>query len=180
MAALVSGKQKSMQVALAHLFFNITGILIFYPIPYLRSIPMEAARSLGRATRIWRGFPIIYIAFMFFGIPLLLLGLSSMYEQGSKGLTVLASVVTIGLGLTLVYIVYWFKYLNGQESCVDCFQRREKRRAVMEDLPEDMEFLMTKVMALIDHTALPEDDDEDDEEEGDHTVQNMIVDTTAS
>merc|ERR1711920_932907 len=39
LASLVSGKVVSLQVALAHLLFNITGIIIFYPIPFMRSIP---------------------------------------------------------------------------------------------------------------------------------------------
>merc|ERR1719229_661406 len=42
MAALVSNKIDALQVALAHLFFNITGIIIFYPIPFMRKIPLHA------------------------------------------------------------------------------------------------------------------------------------------
>jgi Na+/phosphate symporter len=33
LAAMVSANTNSLQVALAHLFFNLTGILIWYPIP---------------------------------------------------------------------------------------------------------------------------------------------------
>jgi sodium-dependent phosphate cotransporter len=33
LAAMVSANVNSLQVALAHLFFNITGILIWYPVP---------------------------------------------------------------------------------------------------------------------------------------------------
>ena len=62
LAALVSDKIDSLQVALAHLCFNISGILIWYPIPFMRGIPLGAARSLGRATRIWRGFPVVYVS----------------------------------------------------------------------------------------------------------------------
>jgi Na+/Pi-cotransporter len=55
MAALVQFNQKSLQVALAHLFFNITGIVIWYPIPLTRAIPLKMARHCGAATRFWRG-----------------------------------------------------------------------------------------------------------------------------
>ena len=168
MAALVSGKQKSMQVALAHLFFNVSGILIFFPLPSLRKLPLVSAAKLGKAARIWRGFPIVYIAVMFFGMSILLLGLSSMFEQNSIGLMVLASLLTVLLVLALLYTIFWFRLNNGQQYCIACFERREKRRSVMEDLPEDMEFLMTKVMALIDHTGLP--DESDDSEEGELNI----------
>jgi len=39
----------SLQVALVHVFFNVTGILIFYPIPYMRNIPLSAARRTHHA-----------------------------------------------------------------------------------------------------------------------------------
>merc|ERR1712087_843176 len=73
LAALLSTTE-AMQVALAHLFFNISGILVWYPIPFMRNIPLNAARSLGQATRIWKGIPIVYILLVFLILPLLLLG----------------------------------------------------------------------------------------------------------
>merc|ERR1711990_1127286 len=72
LAALVSDKVDSLRVALAHLFFNITGIVIFYPIPLMRNIPLKGARLLGKATRMWKGFPLLYIAVTFVIIPLIL------------------------------------------------------------------------------------------------------------
>ena len=155
-----------MQVALAHLFFNVTGICIFYPIPRLR-LPVFAARNLGQLAGMWRGFPVLYIGVMFFVFPILLLGLSSLYDQGTVGFTVLASVLTIVMLSVVLYTAYWFRFNDGRAQCMAWFERREKRRSVMADLPDDMEFLMTKVMALIEHTDLPDDDDEqgDDEEE---------------
>merc|ERR1719223_2723696 len=55
------GNANGMQVALAHLMFNITSILIWYPVPFMRNVPLNAARALGRGTRIWRLFPLVYI-----------------------------------------------------------------------------------------------------------------------
>ena len=48
LASMVSGKVEALQVALAHLFFNISGILIFYPIPWMRQWPLRCARALGK------------------------------------------------------------------------------------------------------------------------------------
>jgi len=161
MASLVSDSVDSLQVALAHLMFNVTGILIFYPVPYMRRIPLGLARRLGKATRLWRGFPIVYIAIMFVLIPLLFLGISSLFEKDSKGFKVLGSFVVVLLGVSLAYVIYWCQYQNGDQKCGDCLAVRERKRVAIRDLPDDMEYLKAKVAAIIDHTGLP--DDEQDE-----------------
>jgi len=157
MAALVTEGTQSLQVALAHLFFNLTGIVIFYPVPYMRKFPLGCARRLGRVTRTWRGFPFLYIFIMFFLVPLIFLGISFMFDNGSTGLKVLASFIVIILGLALIYTVYYCKYKGGQQKCADCLVNREVRRNTMKDLPEDMIFLKAKLAALIEHTGLPDD-----------------------
>jgi sodium-dependent phosphate cotransporter len=159
LSALVSASKDSLQVALAHLFFNLTGILIWYPVPFMRRVPLGAARRLGKLTRIWRGFPILYIGVMFFLIPLLLLGLSSLFDDGSTGFTVLGSFLTILLFLTILYAVYWFRYRDGRQKCSNSMAQREKNRVVMKELPDDMVYLKEHIKRLIEHTGLPEDED---------------------
>ena len=66
----------TLQIALCHLFFNISGILIWYPIPILRRIPVKMAKSLGNTTAEYRWFAISYIFLLFFIIPGLVFGLS--------------------------------------------------------------------------------------------------------
>lgn len=70
LAALVSCNVGSVQVALCHLFFHITGITIWITFPFMRKIPLGAAKALGKATRYWRFFPIVYILVIFFVISL--------------------------------------------------------------------------------------------------------------
>jgi sodium-dependent phosphate cotransporter len=169
LASLVTSGTGSLQVALAHLFFNITGILIWYPIPWMRQWPLHAARQLGKGTRVWRGFPVVYIIVMFFLVPLVFLGLSSLFTEDSKGLTVLGSFVTIILFFVCVWTVHYCKYAGGQEKCYDCMQARQARHLAIGALPEDMEFLKAKIKELTEHTGLPEKDDyveDDDVEEG--------------
>jgi len=159
MAAMVSDKIESLQVALAHLFFNISGIVIWYPIPFMRRIPLNAARVLGKGTRWWRGLPALYIAVAFFILPLALLGISYLFTTGSAGFTALGSIIVIGLGLGLIYFVYWWVWAGGKTTTKECFRAREKRRQTNESLPEDMEWLKAKVNALCEHTCLVEDED---------------------
>merc|ERR1712072_950773 len=40
LAAMVSGKRNALQIALCHLFFNIFGILVWYPVPKVRELPL--------------------------------------------------------------------------------------------------------------------------------------------
>jgi sodium-dependent phosphate cotransporter len=159
LSALVSDGVDALQVAYCHTLFNITGIVIWYPIPFMRRIPLRLARALGKGTRIWRGFPILYIFVAFFIIPLLLLGLSSLFEQDSKGYTVLGSVLVVILLLLILWFVYkWFK--GGlRESIVESFSRRQRRQVAAQNLPDDMDMIKAELARLREHTGLAEPED---------------------
>jgi len=73
--AVKENGNQSLQIALVHLFFNITGIIIFYPIPQLR-FPIIMARKLGEITAEYRWFSIAYLLSMFFLFPAIIFGLS--------------------------------------------------------------------------------------------------------
>ena len=160
LAALVSSKVEALQVALCHLFFNISGILIWYPIPFMRNVVLNAARALGRATRIWKGFPILYIVVVFLVIPLILLGISALFTQDSKGFTVLGSFIVVALGLLIIWFV-WSWYKRGlRERTIEKFERRQRRNNAIASLPDDMESLKADIEALKKHTGLPDDVEE--------------------
>jgi len=79
LAALASSGDKlayALQISLCHLFFNISGIVLFYPIPALRKIPTSMARVLGNTTAEYRWFAIAYLITCFGLIPLFIFGLS--------------------------------------------------------------------------------------------------------
>ena len=78
LAALASAENldKALQIAFCHLFFNITGILIWFPIPYLRKVPVSFAKTLGNKTAVYRWFAIAYLVFGFFLLPAAVFGLS--------------------------------------------------------------------------------------------------------
>merc|ERR1711915_1116471 len=150
LAALLSSTE-AMQVALAHLFFNISGIIVWYPVPFMRQIPLNAARSLGKTTRVMRIFPVIYILVCFLIIPGLLLGLSLLFTQGVKGLTVLGSLITVVMVLGIVYGVYWFKMANGKTQIITKWENMNARRAAVDALPTDIEMLKSKIKQLEEH-----------------------------
>lgn len=77
LAAIAQDNQlkSSLQVAICHLFFNLTAILFFYPIPFMR-FPIDLAKFLGSTTAKYRWFAVMYLIFMFFIFPAIVLGLS--------------------------------------------------------------------------------------------------------
>jgi len=156
LASLVSDGTNALQVALCHLCFNITGILVWYPIPFMRKFPLNMAKNLGKVTRIWRGFPILYIFTTFGIVPLLLLGLSSLFTQDSKGFTVLGSLITVVLILFIIYIIYKFYKGGLKEQIVESFENREKKNKAIKTLPEDMDYVKAELVRLREHTGLPE------------------------
>ncbi|CAL8126774.1 unnamed protein product [Orchesella dallaii] len=75
MAAEGDSFKPSMQIALCHLLFNLTGIALFYPIPFMR-FPIRMAKFLGDTTAKYRWFAIVYMVLMFIALPGLFMGLS--------------------------------------------------------------------------------------------------------
>jgi len=75
MAADPEMLKSSVQIALCHLFFNFHGILVFYPIPWMRW-PLVMCKILGRTTAQYRWFAILYLMLMFFIMPAFILSVS--------------------------------------------------------------------------------------------------------
>jgi len=148
LAAGVSGKVNALQVALAHLFFNITGILIWYPIPFMRKVPIGMARMLGRCTRIWRGFPAVYIAVCFFILPLIIWGISELLATDDIGTFSFGVVLCVLVVLIVLFIVfYWFKF-NGKERSLAYFANKQRTSEAVRDLPSNMDYCLEEIQKL--------------------------------
>ena len=77
MATSVTG----ITIALVHTFFNIIGILIIYPFPALRRIPIRLAERVGNVAERSRKTVIIGAVAIFYGIPCLLILLSQLLSR---------------------------------------------------------------------------------------------------
>ena len=79
LAALAADASKlylTLQVAYSHLFFNLTGIFIWYGIWPLRQFPIRAAKFLGNTTAEYRWFALAYLAVCFFILPAIFMGVA--------------------------------------------------------------------------------------------------------
>ena len=104
LAALAASGDKlqyTLAVAYSHLFFNISGIFLFYTIWPMRALPVAMARKLGNVTAQYRWFPIAYIIIMFFCVPALFVALS-----------IVSSVLTIIVAITIVVTIFFVSVVN--------------------------------------------------------------------
>jgi sodium-dependent phosphate cotransporter len=69
LAAFSTGNPAACVVAFAHLIFNLSGILLVYPIRQIRNIPLRMARALAELTSRARGLAIIYLVLVFYILP---------------------------------------------------------------------------------------------------------------
>jgi sodium-dependent phosphate cotransporter len=59
----------AVQIAIVHLLFNIFGLLLIYPIPAIREVPLALARKLADLAVRSRGMALLYVAGLFYGLP---------------------------------------------------------------------------------------------------------------
>ena len=74
--AAMLNSNTAISIAIAHFLFNFIGILIFFPVPALREIPIRLAKGLGRITMKYRLAGLVYLLLMFFFIPFSLIFLN--------------------------------------------------------------------------------------------------------
>ncbi|XP_042812669.1 sodium-dependent phosphate transport protein 2A [Panthera tigris] len=87
LAALASPREKlssAFQIALCHFFFNISGILLWYPVPCTR-LPIRMAKALGKRTAKYRWFAVLYLLLCFLLLPSLVFGISMAGWQAMAG-----------------------------------------------------------------------------------------------
>ncbi|XP_055364098.1 sodium-dependent phosphate transport protein 2B-like [Betta splendens] len=94
----------SLQIALCHFFFNIMGIMLWYPIPFMR-VPIRLARGLGNHTAKYRWFAGLYLILCFLVLPLSVFGLSMAGWQ-----------VLVGVGVPVVALVVFVIVINVMQS----------------------------------------------------------------
>uniref|UniRef100_A0A667XWD7 Sodium-dependent phosphate transport protein 2B n=1 Tax=Myripristis murdjan TaxID=586833 RepID=A0A667XWD7_9TELE len=107
LAAMASPSEtlaESLQIALCHFFFNIMGILLWYPIPFTR-IPIRLARGLGNRTAKYRWFAAFYLFLCFLVMPLTVFGLSLAGWQ-----------VLVGVGVPIIVLIIFVIIVNVMQS----------------------------------------------------------------
>ncbi len=71
LASLATGSPEALTVALVHTLFNICGIILLYPVPIVRRIPLGLARSLARLAARRPSAVVAYLLVVFILVPIL-------------------------------------------------------------------------------------------------------------
>ncbi len=74
--AAIGRSEVAIAVALAHFLFNLFGVLIFYPFPVFRNIPVVVARWTANKAHHNLAFAFAYLTLIFFAIPFLVIFLA--------------------------------------------------------------------------------------------------------
>ncbi len=81
MLAALTGNIAGITIAFVHLVFNLTGILIIYPLKWLRKVPIVVARFIAEKCTKRRIFAIIYVLVIFYALPIGLILLSRFFKR---------------------------------------------------------------------------------------------------
>ncbi|CAE7187066.1 SLC34A2 [Symbiodinium pilosum] len=135
LAALAVMKPDSLQIAFVHLFFNIVGILIWFPAPIMRKVPLKAACLLGFYASYWRLVPLIYILVMFLAVPGVCLSISLLYGASVAGGVI---VTLLALGALGGFIAWWWR--GGCYKVVSKELRDERAAELAEEMGDWIRF----------------------------------------
>ena len=81
-ALAVSGPNAAagLEIALVHLLFNLSGLLLIYPVQAIRRVPLEAARQVTRLALRSRKLTVLWVALLFYGVPALCIAIGRLFE----------------------------------------------------------------------------------------------------
>ncbi len=81
-ALAVSGPNAAagLEIALVHLLFNMSGLLLIYPVKAIRRLPLEAARQVTKLALRSRKLTVVWVALLFYGLPALCIAIGRLFE----------------------------------------------------------------------------------------------------
>ncbi|HEY0656129.1 MAG TPA: Na/Pi symporter [Chryseosolibacter sp.] len=68
-AAFLNSNNSAINIAVAHFLFNFIGVLLFFPIPAMKELPIRLSTGLGKLTLRYRIAGFLFILLTFFIIP---------------------------------------------------------------------------------------------------------------
>jgi len=128
-ASIASFTHGAIQIALCHLLFNIIGILIWFPVPIMRRVPLGAARLLGLYASFYRFVPALYILVAFVVVPGVALGISALFDASVAGGVVVLLLVLGALG----GFEFWWIRMGGCYKVLSAEQRETQQEALEAD-----------------------------------------------
>ena len=81
-ALAVSGPNAAagLEIAFVHLLFNLSGLVLIYPVKAIRRVPLDAARQVTRLALRSRKLTVLWVALLFYGLPALCVAIGRLFE----------------------------------------------------------------------------------------------------
>ena len=79
LAATDANAEAGLTIALVHLLFNVSGIILIYPLEPIRRIPLRCARGLADIAVRSKAWAILYVGGLFYAVPVLFAVLNEMF-----------------------------------------------------------------------------------------------------
>jgi len=133
-AALTKMTHDTVHIAICHLFFNIIGILIWFPVPMMRRVALGGARVLGLYASFYRATPLVYILLAFVVAPAILLGVTALFNASTAGGVALALVLLGAVGA----FEFWWVWKGG---CYGLISKEDRERGQEEAERDQREIL---------------------------------------
>lgn len=107
LAALATSSADAVEIALCHIFFNLVGVLIWFPVPSLRRIPLRAAELLGLYAGHRSATPAVYVFLVFVAAPAAVMSVALLWDAYplAGALVSLALLAAVG-----VFEVWWLRW----------------------------------------------------------------------
>lgn len=130
LAAMAVDKVEGLELALVHLCFNLTGILMIYPYEPIRQYPLNAARWLGDevALRTWIAPAYLFIVFVFvpgmclafYAVGVVFLAIGSMFLFGSIAMVIGARYLYLNPEITMMgFDAKWVSKMVGTDEGIE-------------------------------------------------------------
>ena len=71
LASLATERPEGLYIALAHTMFNLLGILLWYPVPVLRDLPLRMAEGVARVAEVRKSIVLLYVVGGFVVVPII-------------------------------------------------------------------------------------------------------------
>lgn len=113
-AGLASGELNGLAAAFIHVYYNIIGIIIFYPIKNIRKVLVNSSYLFGKTIQRFNWFGVAYILILYIVIPVYLLLVSVLIGEGGKTIWIGISII-IGTLIIVIVFVLWLMVFGGKK-----------------------------------------------------------------
>lgn len=138
-AGLSTGELPGLSAAFVHVYYNIIGIIVFYPIKMIRRILVNSSYLFGKTIQKFRWFGVAYIVVLYIIIPIYLLLVSILIGEGGNTIWWGISMIIISLLLISIFVM-WLLLFGGKTLVTKLIDKTKNKTPEEIALAKGIEF----------------------------------------